>query len=353
MIEKYEQYSFDISSKTFETVDKKGNKIDGIRKEFLGDKNFPFGCPKAACFFSNHIGRIVINDLQFLFQQSFESEKKNKIQKNIDWIMKKSIYHPNQVRKEMDYISKHPEFLSYIEKSHRDISEIRQKMRVIGLLHDIGRLCEIDIKNGNKIDLRTLLGDQATHSFMSYEILRQSGFDDLEILLPIKYHEMNYANGLSKDELYLESTLDKQKMIKLLYEALCDADKMANLSVYAVHGCKKAGEMNDPNFSGDYKLTPYCVERIMDGKYFPAKECHFYLDCLLRWISMSFDVNFSFYKKHLAEEVISPVFDKTFEEAQDEWNANPTDMKRYQQTLETLKQVRLRVMSLLGVSSYN
>ena len=179
-----------------------------------------------------------------------------------------------------------------------------------------------------------------------------------EILLPIKYHgALNFEPELQADPLYVSlSDKDKKRIMSYTY-AVRDADRTSNLLSYTVHGIKKCGEMNDPNYSPVlhpekyYAVTPICVERLQREECLRTDETKTYLDTMLKFVSWSFQMHYDSVKKMVAQNVISKIWDRIFEQAADEWSEAPVkDMTKYTNTLKQLTDTKEIVMKKLDPS---
>lgn len=105
---------------------------------------------------------------------------------------------------------------------HNQSEEVLKLGKLVCLFHDIGRFKEIYLlsQDSNK---------RYNHGHFSYEILKNLGYSDLRLLLPVKRHG-ELADALDKDEEYqhMPDGVAKGETQKL-YELVKDADKIANL----------------------------------------------------------------------------------------------------------------------------
>lgn len=112
------------------------------------------------------------------------------------------------------------------EKSFQNKSaEFFKKGKLVCLWHDIGRFEEIILLSQKQ---RCPQG----HSYLSYKILKEAGYADLSILLPIKGHG-GMPEALAEDEEYQNIKDPKQKAeVEELYKLVKDADKIANMYLH-------------------------------------------------------------------------------------------------------------------------
>lgn len=109
------------------------------------------------------------------------------------------------------------------EKSFRNKSkEFFRLGKLVCLFHDIGRFKEI-----------YMLSQDATkhynHGYFSYEMLKDLGYADLRLLLPVKRHG-ELADALENDIEFQQMPEGRQKQeTRELYGLVKDADKIANL----------------------------------------------------------------------------------------------------------------------------
>lgn len=94
--------------------------------------------------------------------------------------------------------------------------------KLVNLYHDIGRFKEIELLF---LDAKSI----HNHSFYSYEKLKELGYSDLCLLLPVKLHGL-LAGSLEEDPEYANVNDEKlRKEIRELFFLVRDADKIANL----------------------------------------------------------------------------------------------------------------------------
>lgn len=129
---------------------------------------------------------------------------------------KEKIRHSMQVVGAGNYILKN-------EKVFQGRGEDYLKLgKLVNLFHDIGRFKEIDLlcKEPNS---------RHNHSYYSYEKLKDLGYTDLRLLLPVKLHGGLRA-ALDEDEEFQKITDERLATeVRQLYGLVKDADKIANL----------------------------------------------------------------------------------------------------------------------------
>ncbi len=160
---------------------------------------------------------IDINQEEKILRNSFENCL-NKVKGNafFEEFAKEKIHHSMQVVGAGNYILKNEKIFQ------NATSEFLKLGKLVNLYHDIGRFREIELLAENP-------SSRHDHGYYSYEILKNYGYSDLRLLLPIKVHG-HLADALDKDEEFLLLTEEKTRQeVRVLYELVKDADKIANL----------------------------------------------------------------------------------------------------------------------------
>ena len=109
------------------------------------------------------------------------------------------------------------------EKSFQGKNEEFFKLgKLVCLFHDIGRFKEIYLLSQNP-------SQHYNHGHFSYDMLKDLGYEDLRLLLPVKRHG-ELADALDNDAEFkqMPEGIDKQET-RALYGLVKDADKIANL----------------------------------------------------------------------------------------------------------------------------
>lgn len=194
---------------------------------------------------------------------------------------------------------------------------------VAAILHDIGRLSEVDVMHGALIPKGC--GLNKSHAAIGYDILKNIQIKP-EILLAVRYHEFADITELQTDKTYL-SLPQSRKAAALFYTRLLqDADKAGNLLERSKYGLKKSAEYFMPQYTKDYDLTEECYQTAISGNYIYGKGNHF-LDAMVHYVTMSYDAHYKETKEFLAS-VVSDLFLRIYEETADEYNKsknkNPT-----------------------------
>ncbi len=324
-----------------------------MRAQFHCPNGFPFSEVKHAMAFAAFLSHAIKLRLNTVLENN--KDDADRITKTMNWIEKKAKFHPWEMRHVADQIAQLPEFLNELKPLGFSEKEIQKDIRLISVLHDIGRLSEVDLNTAFKFDMSAVKGKGHDHAYESYEILKSVGMTRPEILLPVKYHGLlDFEPELQKDPMFKDLPEAKKKRIISYTHAVRDADRTSNLLSYTVHGIKKCGEMNDPNYSPVlhpekyYAVSAACVERLQNGDCCRVNETKTYLDTMLKFVSWSFQMHYDSVKKMVAQNVISKIWDRIFEQAADEWNEAPVkDAVKYDHTLKQLNNTKQIVMKRL------
>lgn len=352
----YQSFPIEIIEEPYKIQQKDGTQKEGVYAKFHCPNGFPLSEVKYAMAFAAFLGHAINQRLDKVLEQNPQSAKQ--IKSTINWINKKAKFHPWEMRHIADDIAKMPEFLSELTSLGFSEAQIQKDIKLISVLHDIGRLSEVDLKTASKFNMPQVKGKGHDHAIESFEILQSVGLKQPEILLPVKYHgALNFEAALQKDPLYVSLPETEKKRIMSYTYAVRDADRTANLLSYTIDGIKRCGEMNDPNYSPVlhpekyYAVSPKCVERVQQGDCCRVDETKTYLDTMLKFVSWSFQMHYDSVKKMVATDVISKIWDRIFEQAADEWNEAPTkDVQKYTNTLNQLDETKRIVMQRLDPS---
>ncbi len=346
----YEAYPIILEEVPFSLEMKEGQVLSGTHAHFSFPNGFPVDRNSASALASGL--DVAVNKI-LTRQIDNNPDNRERLEKVMAWIDKKAKFHPWQMRREIKKISDMPEFYQELLDLGYRREQLREDLETIAILHDIGRLAEVDLKNIIKFDLKKVKGFD--HAFESVEILEAAGFARPEILLPIKYHGMlNFEQEMQKDPLFLSLNETEKKRVWSYSRASQDADRMSNMMSYAVYGCKKSAEMYDPNYSPEihpekyYAVTPICVERCQKGEQGRVSESKTYLDCLLRWIGWASLMHYDGVREQAADRIVERMWDRTFEQAEEDFQKDPNkNPQRYAATLKTLNETKMIVMSRL------
>ena len=207
------------------------------------------------------------------------------------------------------------------------------------LLHDIGRLSEIDFSTLQIVDLRAIHGQQHGHALESYNMLISHGITDPNILLPVRYHSpFTYKDTLCKDPAFTSLPIYKQADVIHFIDCIRDADDIANLYARAKLGTKNVGELNDPRYQADYDITMESLDGVINGRGCDISLERHLLDAMLRWLSYADRLTYPFPN---IIKIIQRLWDKTLAEAQAQFDACPNkDQARFDATMQKLKNAR-------------
>lgn len=245
-------------------------------------------------------------------------------EKVINWVVKKGRIHPHQVFDTMREIEKSTDVAERIKKLGLDENYAFNTAETIALLHDTGRLKEIDMSSGKFVRSEDLRG--TSHEIESCIIAEKMGISDLNVLLPIKYHDaFAIEDKLHGDDVFQELSAAEQQKVLFFAFIIQDADKTANMKQYCLNGIKNTSETLDPAYTAKAEVTPDVKDSILNGRI-PLKTVEkTYIDALLRYLSLSFTFNFSYSKNLFKEKILDGIFVHVLNEieqnAQDEIQA--------------------------------
>ena len=158
----YQSFPIEVIEEPYKIQKKDGTTLEGIRAQFHCPNGFPFSEVKHAMAFAAFLGYAINQRLNKALEQNPESEKQ--IKATINWINKKAKFHPWEMRHIADDIAKMPEFLDELTALGFSEKQIQKDIKLISILHDIGRLSEVDLKRAFKFNLPQVKGKGYDHA---------------------------------------------------------------------------------------------------------------------------------------------------------------------------------------------
>lgn len=224
-----------------------------------------------------------------------------------NWLIKKGRTHPRQVLETMREIEQGDDVKANIKELGLDVVYAYDVAETIALLHDTGRLKEIDLRTGTFMRSEDMRG--TSHEIESYRIAQNLGISDKNILLPIKYHDALYVEEkLAEDKEFIMLSEEDRKKVLFFAFIIQDADKTANMKQYCLSGIKNTSETLDPAYTSQAKVTLAVKECILNG-CIPQKNIEqTYIDALLRYLSLSFTFHFAYSKRLFKEKILDGIF---------------------------------------------
>ena len=278
------------------------------------------------------LGETVLPYIDNLIKNTNDKSDIKKYKKTRAWINKKAICHPRLVEKcthKLLYKMKIGVELKNIPLTYRQLHE---DLSIIAVLHDIGRLSEINIAQGVVMMKRS--GLNKNHAAISFDILEHTKIKP-EILLAIKYHEFADIDEAINDDIYKKMSLENQKITEFYIRVLQDMDKTANLLELSKFGIKKQAEMFDPNYIQDYGITDEYLQIALSGKYLNNKGGHL-IDAMIRFVTWTFSIHFN-ETKEILSGVLTDFFEQMYKEAWREYEVS--DDKNSGRLVNTLERI--------------
>ncbi len=286
----------------------------------------------AARMLAKRIGQKISPFLDKLIKNTKDRDKQSNLKKTETWIYKKTVWHPALVEKSAYKVLEKMKKGTSIKKIGLPYKQIRTDAVIATILHDIGRLSEIDIYQGRVILKRGKINK--SHAAMGFDALKHSIIKP-EILLAIRYHEFADTTEAKEDKIYQALPDERKRAADFYIKLLQDADKAGNLIERSVYGAKKTMQYFSPDFVKDYDLTDKYLKAAMSGNYFTAKKGHL-LDVMIHYMVWSYDVHYKGTRKILVS-ILSDLFMRIYEEALDEYHhSEDKNAKRLANTLEKI-----------------
>ena len=286
----------------------------------------------SAKILAKKMGKKVFPFLNNLVETTKDKEKSAKILKTKAWVFKKAVWHPMLVEKCAQKVLQKMKNSAQINEIPLPYKEIYKDVCIIAVLHDIGRLSEVDIAQGTVVMKGS--GLNKNHAAISYDIL-ENALIKPEILLAIKYHEFADIKEAVQDEVYEKLPADNKKISEFYIRILQDMDKTANLLERSKFGIKKCAEFHDSCYIQDYDLTEEYFEQAMCGNYLNLKGGHL-LDAMMRFVTWTYSIHFV-QTKELLSSVLTNFFWQMYLEAKREYDASKT--KNAQKLADTLEKI--------------
>ena len=316
----------------FQTTEKTENEI--IKHEFLcfDAKNLTIDSIFKAKILSKKMGQRVFPFLDKLAKNIKSKEQSATILKAKAWVYKKAVWHPKLVEKCTHRVLKKMKTNGALKNIPLSYKEIHTDASIAAILHDIGRLSEVDIMQGKIVRGNNRINK--SHAAISYDILQYAKIKP-EILLAIRYHEFATMEEAKEDEIY-KTLPEKRKIIAEFYiKLLQDMDKTGNLVERSVSGAKKSAEYFSPEHIKDYDLTDEYLKIAMSGIYLPVQKGHL-LDVMVHYITWGYDAH---YKEtgEILVSILSNIFSQIYKEAWDEYrHSEDKNSIRLANTLEKI-----------------
>ena len=289
----------------------------------------------AAKMLARKMGKKVFPFLKVLIRTAKDEEKSAKILKTKAWVYKKAVWHPALVEKCAQKIIQKMKNGNELKNISLPYKEICKDASIIAILHDVGRLSEVDIAQGAVVMKGS--GLNKNHAAISYDILEHALIKP-EILLAIKYHEFADIKEAVDDDIYKKLSPEKKKISEFYIRLLQDTDKTANLLERSKFGIKKCAEFYDSRYIQDYDLTEEYFKKAMSGNYLNLKGGHL-LDAMMRFVTWTYSIHFV-QTKEVLSGVLTDFFSQMYLEAQREYDASEAkDPQKLANTLEKITQL--------------
>lgn len=281
------------------------------------------------------LGDAIFPYIDNLIKNADNEEELQKYEKTKAWINKKAVWHPDLVEKCTHQFMEKMNNSTELDIIPLTYEQIYEDLSIIAVLHDIGRLSEIDIAQGVVTMKRS--GLNKNHAAISFDILEHAKIKP-EILLAIRYHEFADVEEAIKDDIYKKLAPENQKTAEFYIRVLQDMDKTANLLERSEFGIKKCAEFFDSHYIQDYNLTDEYFEKAITGKYLNLKGGHL-LDAMMRFVTWTYSIHFN-KTKEILSCVLTDFFEQMYKEAWREYdNSADKDSARLANTLEKIIQL--------------
>lgn len=213
-----------------------------------------------------------------------------------------------------------------------DYKQIKKDICIASLLHDIGRLSEIDL-SANNVEVMSY-GLHKSHALLGYEMLKDVDIKP-EILLAVRYHEFWGLTEAKQDERYICLSAKRKELADFYIRVLQDMDKTSNLKERSVFGVKKCAEFFNEHYLHDYDITDEYLKTALEGKYLSLRGGHL-LDVMVHFVTWTYETHFT-QTKEMLSLILTDLFKQIYLEAWLEFkNSSNPDKEKLQQTLNKI-----------------
>ena len=161
--------------------------------------------------------------------------------------------------------------------------------QAVCLLHDIGRFKELEF-------LYNDINSHHNHALYSYQVLKDAGYNNLRILLPVKHHTYDISLLENDDEfINIQDNKLKAEIIEI-YKLIKDADKLANLYIAKTqnrlfHDLLSKKILQQPL---DSSVSEEIYDSFSNHQLAKTSKVKNLNDRFLQVLSFIFDINFKF-----------------------------------------------------------
>lgn len=321
-----------LQVKHFQTSEAVGEKV--INHEFICFEavNADISSVFAARMLAKRMGRVVLPLLKKLATNTQNAEQAEQIARTRAWVEKKAVWHPALVEKCTLKALKNMQCKSTLCAVPLAAKKIYVDAAIVAILHDIGRLSEVDVAQGLVCMKRS--GLNKNHAAISFDVLQHAKIKP-EILLAIKYHEFAGVAEAKNDDIYAALQPDNKKIAEFYVCLLQDMDKTANLLERSEFGIQKCAEFFDPHYVQDYNLTNEYWQKALNGEYLNIKGGHL-LDAMVRFVTWTYSIHFE-ETKEILSGILTQFFKQMYREAWREYNND--ENKNARQLADTLVKI--------------
>ena len=281
---------------------------------------------------AKRLGRKLFPVLSDLIKNEKDKKRRAQYVKTKAWVIKKTVTHPRWVEKCAQKLLSKMKNTDIIKNLPLDYRQIKKDICMAALLHDIGRLCEVDL-SGSGVEV-VPYGLRKSHALLGYEMLKTLKIKP-EILLAVRYHEFWGLAEAKNDERYICLSAKRKELADFYIRVLQDMDKTANLQERSAFGIKKSAEFFNPYYVHDYDITDEYLKTALEGKYLSPKGGHL-LDVMVHLMTWTYETHFA-QTKEMLSLISADLFKQMYGEAQREFeNSADKNKERLQKTLDKI-----------------
>ncbi len=223
-----------------------------------------------------------LNLLKKHYDKQLKIAEESGDEKDVLWV-KMKYEHSLDVFKISEFLIENDEVLSKLEEQYKIYGKLG------AILHDIGRAYKIG-KNKEKVEPHGAFGAD--------NILKDiEGIDNPFILIPIKYHDVLFAEKEAREELETYSLSNKEnEIIILLLKLVMDSDKLANFELFKT--LQKSYFLHSPD---ELYFSKNCLESFKNRQLLKRDDRETIFDQILFYAAWVYGLNFEASRKFALE----------------------------------------------------
>lgn len=263
-----------------------------------------------------------LNLLKKHYDKQLKIAEESGDEKDVLWV-KMKYEHSLDVFKISEFLIENDEVLSRLDEQYKIYGKLG------AILHDIGRAYKIG-KNKEKVEPHGAFGAD--------NILKDiEGIDNPFILIPIKYHDVLFAEKEAREELENYSLSNEEnEIVILLLKLVMDSDKLANFELFKT--LQKSYFLHLPD---ELYFSKNCLESFKNRQLLKRDDRETIFDQILLYAAWVYGLNFESSKKFVVEHKSMNTFinmmEKELDNIEQKTSKNNDDINKVKLQIEEIK----------------